>query len=1545
MERYQGQEKPAESTIRTESFLLRISVLGPFHIKWVGQTAPFPPERLQGRGAAPALGLLKALLCRPNRFASRDWLMEQFWPESSRSKAEERLDDVASGLRSLLRPPGSQAKILHFVYGSNGRGSGYRLEGYPQIWVDADAFCWYVEHAVLMDRFGQDSLAIWEQAYQLASRGTFLPEESYSDWAQSRRELLEGYYRQCTHRLAHLLREARADEEAMLRLRTYWQQYPTDEDALRPLLEVLGTLERYQEAEQYYLQAQEALQQENREPDRRTQDVIEYIRTRPILRERTGRMFAIPSGVPSPLIVTDVTILPSNEARQDVIAPNTEVLSKPLLGETRHLIGREEWLSTVLQTLQALPPKKIIVLQGPIGVGKTSELNRLARHFMSPGHSSYHVIWIPMLSGERVGGPEAALDVFLGILLNENNSPVPSDASRQMLTSCTLSFLEQQREPMIILLDNAECLLTERGMLAPCWDTFLAQFLRCHHQATLILATKEWRGWSGRDGLFVAEITVPPLTLQESVFLLQRLGLEAVPVQYLRAMSERVACIPLCLEWSAKLACDPLLLDDWRGFESAGETGEQDILGDMTQRIVRLLEEPSLLGGHLATQLAPLLQQIIERHLSNEARGILEKLAVFSIPLGKPALQALCPRPGLLKELRDASLLASYANRVQLLPMVASTIRQYLSPNQIYEMEELAISALMCWLNAGSFNDREAGSVIAELALLQLMHHRLLDAAQLLIRYGWLSFQQGYTLHLARLVQRVLGEFDWRATPETESGGNLLQYYMLTYLGLKIEDYQRIEAYQRILAHLSAGRVTVEPLMEVHLLHIVMLSSMNEDRFEQAQEYLRACFSRMKTLLATDLELHIMLLSKQAWLFWKWSDSVASQSRIDEARSLSERGIEIYQQCIHLLQQGMQKEGTKPLLKISLKNKLATFSNNLSMLLNRMRRFEEALLAVEQSIELKEQGFTDFGALAASYGEKSQTLAELGQFREALHFDEKARAEVQRCADMGDTASQEEVWIYQVNQGRLYLRLGRIEEAEPLLHAAEPHIAARRKVYRTFAQEALMEIEQMRHSSHPHQLDWRWVERYRELDAFDAYWWWAHAGPFTEEEQQQWDRLFSTNLDEATKNQLGGLLVRSRDREVEAALTEHREPHLRYPALDIEEVQRRIAGLQQLDAEIQRDEPNAIVRRLYHGAIEEELCFIRLFEATYDGESERFWTLSRQLNEEPTREEMNYALSRVRQVLSQGLQRPDAIEVTEQVIQILHEQLHLSLDLSPGNGLVQPEHKEMISSSDAQHIVSAQAAKRFFETTLQEGGFDGWHVVLDPNSGGARVDSALKTVFLQDNPMSLETIRDYFAHELLGHVLRSVAGEHSTLGLLGMGTKDYMSTEEGLANYYERTLADRHGEAFNDSGTWLGTLAVGLASGVMTTPQTFSSLFAFFEPFLLLYSLLWRNEKDLQRAHKRALVRCLRTFRGVPDLKRAGVCYTKDAVYLRGWLKIEQAVAQDETVLDRLSVGKVALELLPDMQELGIVTSIKSLRKRASDPDLDDYILSFEVLE
>ena len=494
--------------------------------------------------------------------------------------------------------------------------------------------------------------------------------------------------------------------------------------------------------------------------------------------------------------------------------------------------------------------------------------------------------------------------------------------------------------------------------------------------------------------------------------------------------------------------------------------------------------------------------------------------------------------------------------------------------------------------------------------------------------------------------------------------------------------------------------------------------------------------------------------------------------------------------------------------------------------------------------------------------------------------------------------------------------------------------------------DAPTEIEEGQHynPSFHYQLDWRWVERYRELDAYDAYWWWASAGPLTRDEQHQWDELYRPNVDETTKERLGVLLTQSRERELAHALAEQREPHLHYPALDIEEVRRRIDGLMHLDEEIRQHEPHAIVRRLYHGTIEDELCFLRMIEATYEGKSDSYWSLNQQLNVPPTQEEIHYALSRVRQVVLLGLQRADTVDVSQQVIEIMQEHMHLSLDLSNDKD-VPPLRPGVVPLEGKEPMLSARDVKRFLETALQETGFDGWHVVLDASAGGVRVDSALRTLFLPEMQMTLETVRDYFIHELLGHVSRSMAGEQSLLGLLGINTKGYSPTEEGLAQYYERTLASLHGRAFDDSGSWMGCLAVGLASGVLTPAQTFTSLCRFFQPFLLLYRLLWRNDEDRpfaeQRAHSRALARCLRTFRGVPDLNRAGICHTRDVVYLRGRLKIEQAVAQDETVLDRLSVGKVALELLPDLQELGIVAPRQSLRKRAYDSDLDAYILSF----
>ena len=147
-------------------------------------------------------------------------------------------------------------------------------------------------------------------------------------------------------------------------------------------------------------------------------------------------------------------------------------------------------------------------------------------------------------------------------------------------------------------------------------------------------------------------------------------------------------------------------------------------------------------------------------------------------------------------------------------------------------------------------------------------------------------------------------------------------------------------------------------------------------------------------------------------------------------------------------------------------------------------------------------------------------------------------------------------------------------------------------------------------------------------------------------------------------------------------------------------------------------------------------------------------------------------------------------------------------------------------------------------------------------------------------------------------------------------------------------------------GSAIGTLATGLACGVITPPQTFRQLYTFFEAFYFLWLHLEEPDQDIQEVQEHAqtvaIRRCVRTYRGVPDLTQAGVCYTKDALYLRGLWTIERAIKEDEQVLDRLAVGIVAVEHLPDLQELGIVHAPQPLRKLVEDPGLDATILSFE---
>src|SRR5579885_3192494 len=250
--------------------------------------AVLTPDRLRGRGVGPALSLLKLLVSRPQRFSPADWLLEQFCRGESEVFSTKRLDTLAWLLRDLLCPPGYESLRRQIVAHTRAMsGGGYQLAGYPLIWVDHEALCWNVEQAVRMERFGDDPLPFWQRAYELAKRGDYLPDEAYSEWAEARREEIAGLRRQSVLALARLFteREGRAGEEqALVLLRSYWTAHPRDEDILRPLMELLGRRECYQEALDSYAKLCRVLEEDGQQPDPHTQDVVEYLRAKHIQR-------------------------------------------------------------------------------------------------------------------------------------------------------------------------------------------------------------------------------------------------------------------------------------------------------------------------------------------------------------------------------------------------------------------------------------------------------------------------------------------------------------------------------------------------------------------------------------------------------------------------------------------------------------------------------------------------------------------------------------------------------------------------------------------------------------------------------------------------------------------------------------------------------------------------------------------------------------------------------------------------------------------------------------------------------------------------------------------------------------------------------------------------------------------------------------------------------------------------------------------------------------------------------------------------------------
>jgi tetratricopeptide (TPR) repeat protein len=287
---------------------LSIQVLQAIRVDTNGQQeaiyGPPDPALLTKKGASTAFTLLSLLASQPGAFANKDWLSEKLGHLSHEADDEgeglKRVDNVVSLLRFLLFPartpesPEEQRfrrKLVAYRRASGESGPGYQLAGMPLLWLDVAEIEAHIKRARRLEQFGEDGLVEWQAAYELASQGPFLPGEVYSDWAQGRRQQLETSLWECVQVLWPRFVEqgASGEAEALRILRDYWHSHVTSEDALRPLLELLGKRECFGEAQGYYEQLCAALGLEGKQSDQRTQDIIEFQRTVQLQRKRTSK--------------------------------------------------------------------------------------------------------------------------------------------------------------------------------------------------------------------------------------------------------------------------------------------------------------------------------------------------------------------------------------------------------------------------------------------------------------------------------------------------------------------------------------------------------------------------------------------------------------------------------------------------------------------------------------------------------------------------------------------------------------------------------------------------------------------------------------------------------------------------------------------------------------------------------------------------------------------------------------------------------------------------------------------------------------------------------------------------------------------------------------------------------------------------------------------------------------------------------------------------------------------------------------------------------
>jgi len=220
-------------------------------------------------------------------------------------------------------------------------------------------------------------------------------------------------------------------------------------------------------------------------------------------------------------------------------------------------------------------------------------------------------------------------------------------------------------------------------------------------------------------------------------------------------------------------------------------------------------------------------------------------------------------------------------------------------------------------------------------------------------------------------------------------------------------------------------------------------------------------------------------------------------------------------------------------------------------------------------------------------------------------------------------------------------------------------------------------------------------------------------------------------------------------------------------------------------------------------------------------------------------------------------------------------------------------HAVSVGQEPEAQTVSAKMAGDIFSNEIKESGYEGWNVVIGQNVAKVTVYSLNKIILLSDRAtFSEQDIKRLKAHEIGVHVLRAVNGERQPYRIFSYGLPDYSETEEGLALLAENYTVGTQPQVIRK-------YAFRAVACSLTAEHGFHSI---------LTTLVELGCDPLE-----AFSITMRVKRGMTDTSVPGG-YTKDQIYLSGFLKLSKLGRQD---IAPLFIGKIGLRDVASLRELG----------------------------